>query len=518
MSGERERDRVFGNTAAQAAPVVTTFLFSFILAPLMLSRLGLAAFGVWAVTGALAQYVRLLDLGILGSLARFVAMYDAEGDRRAIEQTVGIGVITATGVGAVMVGAAVLAAPLVSDVLGVLDSGEMRIVLACSAGISISYLFSAVLGAVPVGLRRMGPPNAAATAGNVVNFVASLIALEVSSSLTAYAIANAIAAAIGIAFSVAVLVYVWSGPYMRRPSRAHARGIISFGVKSQMVNLAQLVNVQTDKLVIAGMLGPRTAGAYEIGNRVVQGALSLGLMTLAALIPTATADLVKRGRGVIAEYLSDYTVRSLAIGWPLLGALCVCAPYLLLAWLGEVPPDASAIIVLLSISFAISLATGVAMTLVVSDGHPGLVAQTAALVVGLNVVATLVAAPLIGLWGVLAATLVAELVASAVFLARFHRRYELPLGLFFAAIRGPALVSVLVAVPFAIWYLVVGTSAPNRGLAVVGALVTGGLYGIACWLLGTRFELLPEKLRLDSIWRRLQSRGRRLPDPEAGTG
>ena len=507
---------IFRNTLAQSAPVITTFLFSFILAPVMLSRLGLAQFGVWAVTGALAQYARLLDFGIMGSLARFVAMYDAEGNRRALEETVGIGLLAATAVGAITFAAAAAAAPLVSDVLGVLDTGDMRIVLIGAAGVSTSYLYSAVISAVPVGLRRMGPPNVAATAGNVVNFAASLIALALSSSLTVYALANLAAAAVGVLFAIVALLYVWSGRLARRPSVSHARGILSFGIKSQMVNLAQLVNVQTDKLIIAAMLGPRTAGAYEIGNRVVQGALSLGLMTLAAMIPTATADLVKRGSQVIAEYFSRYTVRSLAIAWPLLGTLCVCAPYLLFAWLGESPPDTNAIIALLSVAFAVSLSTGVAMTLVVSDGHPGLVAQTATLVVVLNIGATLIAAPIFGLWGVLLATVGADVIASAIFVVRFHRRYQLPGRVFFDAVAPPGAVTLLTAVPFALWYLFAGVGAPGRGAAVVGVICTGGLYAAICWLLESHYELLPEKLRIASLWRRLRGRSGQLRHTGAG--
>lgn len=505
----KESERLFRNTVAQSAPVVSTFLFSFILAPIMLSRLGLAQFGVWAVTGALAQYTRLLDFGVMGSLARFVALYDAEGDRRRIEETVGIGIIAAGLISAVTFLAAVLAAPLVSDVLGVLGTGDMRIVLIGAAGVSSSYLFTAVLGAVPIGLRRMGPPNIAATVANVVNFLASVTALLLSTSLAVYALANLAAAAVGILLAVWALFAVWERPLVRRPSATHFRGLFSFGVKSQMVNLAQLVNVQTDKLIIAAMLGPRTAGAYEIGNRVVQGALSLGLMTLSALIPTATADLIKRGREVIEEYFARYTVRSLAIGWPLLGALCVSAPYLLIAWLNETPPDTIAIIVLLSVAFAVSMSTGVAMTLVVSDGHPGLVAQTATIVVVLNVGATIAAAPVFGLWGVLVATVVADVIASAIFVARFHRRYDLRWRAFLAAVGPPGLVTVGLAVPFGLWYLLVGIGSPGRFTALIGVVCTGGLYALACWVVESRFGLLPEKLRVATIGRWLRARNGR---------
>lgn len=502
--GENKESRsLFRNTAAQSAPVITTTIFGFLLAPVMLDRLGLAQFGVWAVTGALAQYVRLLDLGITGSLARFVALYDAEGDRWAIEETIGVGLAAASLVGLVAVAAAAAAAPLVQDVLGVLSVGEMRLVLMSAAGISAVLLLGAVLSAVPIGLRQMGPPNVANTAGNVLNFVLSLAALLLSTNLGVYALANLAAAVIGFGFSVIALVWVWRAPYLRSPTRTRARTIIGFGVKSQLITLANLVNVQTDKLIIAAMLGPRTAGAYEIGNRVVQGVLSFGLLTLSAMIPTATADLVKRGRQVIVEYLERYTVRSLAIAFPLFGAICVSAPYLLAGWLGEIPPDSVTIIVLLSFSFAVSLTTGVAMTLVVADGHPGLVAQTAVLVVVLNLSATLLAAPIFGLWGVLVATVLAEILASAIFLVRFHRRYELGSRAFLESVGRPAAVALLAAVPFALWYLLGGPTDVSRPAGLLGALATGGVYFLACWLIESALDLLPDRLNAGHLRRRV---------------
>jgi O-antigen/teichoic acid export membrane protein len=499
-----ETKGIFKNTAAQSLPVVTTFVFGFILAPIMLSRLGLAQFGVWAVTGALAQYARLLDLGITNSVARFVALYDAEGNRKAIEETIGIGVLASTAAGIITLIAAVVFAPVVQDVLGVIPVGEMRVVLVSAAGITAAYLVAAVVSAVPVGLRQMVPPNFAATAGNVVNFVASIVALVLSTSLQVYALANLGAAIVGLLLAIFALLWVWAKPIMRRPSRGHARTIVSFGVKSQLVTLADLVNVQTDKLIIAAMLGPRTAGTYEIANRVVSGVFSLGVLTISALIPTATADLVRRGREVIKEYLERYTVRSLAIALPLFGAVCVSAPYLLQAWLNEIPHESIQIICLLSFSFAVNMTTGVAMTLVVSDGHPGLVAQTATLLVVLNVTATLIAAPIFGLWGVLVATVVAQVIASGIFLVRWHRRYSLGMGTYFEAVGKPSAIVFGAALPFALFYLLGGGSVPDgRPLALLGTICTGGVYIVVVWLLESRWGMLPDRLSYASIRGRL---------------
>jgi len=498
-----ETRNLFRNTAAQSLPIATTSLFGLILAPIMLSRLGLAQFGVWAVTGALAQYARLLDLGITNSISRFVALYDAEGDRRAIEETIAIGVIAASAAGLLAVIAAVLAAPLVQDVLGVISVGEMRVVLVSAAGITASYLIAAVIGAIPIGLREMAPPNVAATVGNVVNFIFSLGALAFSTSLGVYALANLAAGIIGLALAIFALLWVWTAPFLRRPSGGRSRAIVGFGLKSQLVTVAQLVNAQTDKLIIAAMLGPRTAGAYELGNRVVQGVFSIGVLSISALIPTATADLVKRGREVIVEYLERYTIRSLGMALPLFGAVCVSAPYLLQAWLGEIPEDSVAIIVLLSFAFAVNMSTGVAMTLVVADGAPGLVAQMAGVLVVLNVGATLIAAPIFGLWGVLVATAVAQVVTSAAFLVRFHRRYSLGMGPFLEAVAKPAAVTVGLAVPYGVWYLT-GASAPDgRFLALIGLALTGGVYFVCCWLLESRWEMLPDRLSFGSVRRRV---------------
>jgi O-antigen/teichoic acid export membrane protein len=497
------RSALFRNTLAQSSSLASAFVFSLILAPIMLSRLGLAAFGVWAVTGALAQYFRLLDLGITSSLSRFVALHDAEGDRRAIEELVGIGLLAATCVGLVMLAAAAAAAPLVSDVLGVLDAGEMRIVLVSSAGITLTYLYGAVIAAVPIGLRRMGPPNVAAIIGNAANFAFSVVALVLSTELVVYALANLAAAILGLVIVAASLLWVWERPFARRPTVDRGRTVLSFGMKSQLVTLADLVNLQTDKLIIAAMLGPSVAGAYELANRAVQGALTFGTMTLTALIPTATAEIVERGREVILEYFTRYSVRSLSIALPLFGTLCVSAPYLFVLWLGEIPHDADQIVVLLSFAFAINITTGVPMTLSVSDGQPGLVAQTAVILVVLNLALTAAAAPIFGLWGVLIGTVAAQLVASGIFLMRFRRRYSVRAEAFRDAFLEPIAVAVLVAVPFGLWYLLGGPVPESRGPALLGALATGGLYGLTCWLIESRRGLLPEKLRFGWLRRRL---------------
>lgn len=487
---------LFRNTLAQSTPVLVAYAFSFVLAPIMLARLGLATFGVWAVTGALVQYAGLADLGVSGSLPRFVALYEARGDRRGVGECVAAGLLTTFALGAVAALVAVLAAPVLADRLGVLDVGDMRTVLLASAGILFSSTVAGVLASVPLGLRRMVPPSIASTLGSAVNFVVSVVALLSSRDLVVYALANLAAAVFGIALALGGVVYVWRGVPLHPPSFSRLREIVHFSVRVQLIRVAELVNQQTDKIIIATLVGPRAAGTFELANRVVLAVRQLGLLTLSAIVPTATAEIVARGQAVVREFYRRYTQRSVAIAFPLFAAACVGAPFLFVAWLGEAPKDSATVLVLLSVAFFVNITTGTAMTLAMSDGHPELAARAALLTAGLNVAATIALAPLFGLWGVLLGTFAAVTVGSVVQLMRFHRLYQLPVRDLVTSAGPPAALAVGLALPFAAAYLLgVGTPA-GRPAAVLGLVLTTGLYALLYWVLASRHALLPERVSL----------------------
>src|SRR5580692_391596 len=139
---------LFRNTMAQSASFGLGYLYSFLLAPFMIARLGLDAFGIWAVTGAFASYAGLLDLGIGMSLSRFVAVYDAEDDERSIRECIGFGLMVVVSVGLVAAVVAASLASVVSDQLGVLGTDQMRFILLASVAIWTCNGFTGVFNAI----------------------------------------------------------------------------------------------------------------------------------------------------------------------------------------------------------------------------------------------------------------------------------------------------------------------------------------------------------------------------------
>jgi O-antigen/teichoic acid export membrane protein len=500
---------LFRNTLAQSTTTITSMIFSVILAPIMLSRLGLAAFGVWAVTGAFATYATVFDLGITRALGRFVALYDSSGEDRKLRECIGLGLIAVTIVGVVVIATAYLVAPLFASSLGVLDTADMRIVLLCSAGILTALLFKKVLNAVPHGLRRMVPPNVASTAGNVVNFALSVGILVVSSSLVDYALVNLLAAFLGIFGALASTLYVRRPLPVAWPSRETTREILGFSVNVQVPWIADMVNQQTDKIVIAFLIDVKVAAAFEIAGRVTNAVKAVGVLTTSAMVPTATAYIVERGRQAVPAFHLRYSRMSVALAFPLFVLVCVSAPALLFAWLGEVPDATEAVLIGLSVSHFFGLAAGVAGTLAMGAGRAGMLALTAALSAALNVVLTVALAPLFGTWGVLAATIVAIAVGAVAFLRNFHREFGVSTAAFLRAIGPPTALAVGAGVPLGVYTLAFADLGSQREAAVVLAAVVL-VYGATYWVLASRLGYLPRRLTLSRARRPAPSRDEAL--------
>jgi O-antigen/teichoic acid export membrane protein len=485
---------LFKNTLAQSSAAIASYVASIVLAPVLLARLGLDAFGLWAVTGAMVTYARSLDLGVGRSLSRFVALYESEGNRRAVRECIGLGLLAVSALAVLGIAAAILVAPLVAHTLDVDTPEEMRIVLVSSVILGMSYAYSQVLAALPIGMRQMVPPNVASTIGTVINLVFSLGALALSTELTDYALANAAAGVLSLIPYMFVMARVWDSPYLAWPRMTRVREILGYGVKGQVTWIADLINMEAAKIVIALLLGVGVAGAYEIGARIAVALRALGVLTVSAIIPTATAEIVKRGQEVIPEFYRRYLRLSVGLSFPLFALGCVTAPFALVAWLGDVPDQSTTVLYLLSISYAIGVSTGVGSTLAMAEGRPGLVAVYAVVAAVLNIALNLVLTPIFDLWGILAATVIAASVGSLLFIHAYNKLNGLTWGDYFGAVAPTVGLCAVFSVPAVLWYILHGDVPDTRGPALLGTAAITATFMIPYWFAASRLGLIPGRL------------------------
>lgn len=487
---------LFRNTVAQSLPRVLGLSFSVILAPIILSQLGLEQFGLWAVTGALAQYAGLLDLGVSRALPRFVALHHSQGRRDLVRSSVAVGVLTYLVLGVLVVGAAAACGGLMHDAFDVLSTGDTRIVLISSAGIFALVGMTNVLLGVPLGLQNSVPAGVALTVGYVVNFGLSVAALYGDGRLVTYALANVAASAVGLIAAYVAARRTLGERLVARPTRGQSRELVSFGLKTQTVLLATVVNQQMDKIVLASMVSVKLAGAFEIAARVVNAVRQIAVLSLSAMVPAGTAALVNSGEGHVRELYERYSRLSNGTALPLFGVMLAGAPYLLGAWLGDVPAHTLTVVSVLSVAFALSTTTGGAMTVAVAAGRPGLPARSASAVVVVNVVLTLSLAPFFGLTGVLIGTCAAELLGTVAIFVLFHRAFGVPAAALQRGVLQPvALVSAVTAVALALRVLVIG-AVDDRLLDLAAFACTSAVLIGLYWPLASRFGYLPARLAL----------------------
>lgn len=495
-------NNLFRNTLAVAASSFTSQIFRFLLAPVMIGRLGLTLFGVWAVVGAIMTYATVLDVGLTRALSRFVALYDARGDEHAMRECVGLGVLAFTMIGVIFVPVAWLLGPVIAGAIGHVSGIQMRQILVASAVTFVVQGYSAVWQALPQGLRRMVPPNAAIVVGSAVNFAASIGALLASRSLVPYAWANAGAEVVSALLVLGSVRYVWRTRMMAMPSRARVREILGFSVQSQLVWVADLINLQSDKIVLGLLVGPRAAGVYQLASSVALAVRTVGIISISAITPTATAMIAEQGREVMHSLALHYMPRVLAVSLPAFALSALGAPLLFTVWIHHVAPGAVTILIALNLGYAVNIATGVPSTLLIAEGRPGFVSRNSLQMAVLNVVLTVALAPFLGIAGVVAGTVIAVASLSVVLILSFARACGIEARELRAALLPPTALAGTLLLPFIPAAVLAHRLTDSRlgAAALLAALCAA--YGAVYWPLASRMGVLPHRLTLKRPLRR----------------
>lgn len=471
-------------------PAVLGYVMSFLSAPIVVAGLGLRMFGIWALTGALAQYGGLLDLGIGRSLSRFIAAH--EHDRRACGEYMAMGFIAMLALLGLLSLLAIGLAPVLAHGVGGISVGDMRVALLCSVVLLVSSVSVLVIAAYPVGLRRMVAPNVAMALGAPINFCFSVGAIAAGAGLPGYALANAIAGVISVAVVTITVSKVEGSIPLALPSRARTADFLRFGVKLQLVWAMELINYQSDKIVIALSVGPSTAGAYELANRVAAAARQMGVLPSTAILPTLTARFVAVGSGELRRAYQRFTERIVALAFPGLVLTAALSPILFRAWLGHVPPHAAVVLPALAIPYLATVSADLTKVIVSATGDPSLVARIAVITAVANLVVTAALAPFLGLWGVLGGTMVALTAGALTQVWLVRQRFELPAGAYARAVLPSLRLCAVLGAPVAL--LAYSGVIHGRGLAAVAVVVLAALYTAAYLALSVRANRVPQRM------------------------
>lgn len=389
----------------------------FFLTPVILRAVGAEDFGLWSLTFSVMGFLGLLDGGLATSAVKFIAECRGSGDTARRNQL-------ASTLLALYLGLAVLAtlAVLVLS-LGYVHWFHLPPAKATTA-LALLWLLAlrSVVLALPLSLfHSLLFAEQKNTLLSVVQALATLVyagavwgALHGGGGILTIAAINLVAmmAEYGVYALLAGRVVPGLRLSFRHVSWGQVGPLARFSGAQLLVNIAQLVRLRTDPILVQLFCGLESVAAYAVALRIAESVLLLIKQAVNVLAPVIAQ---RHGEGETEQIRALFVRGSMAVlaGASVLSVAIAClASELLGLWVG--PGMGAAIVPLWVLLAAMTLTTPqlVAALVLVMTGHHGFSARAQTVGMVLNVVASLVLVRLVGAVGVALGTLVATVITD----------------------------------------------------------------------------------------------------------
>ena len=423
--------RVTANAAIGTLAQFSTIAAGLVTMPLLLTSLGATMFGAYALVASMTAYFGILDLGIGASLTRFMAFYEQRGDRQKVGAFATFGLLFYLAMTLALLPAVWFAAPAIGRLLGLPPEvqADFPFWLVIMALLFIGWSLNGILVSRLAAVHRLDLSGYALIAGAAVFTVTVFVfvpQVRTIESVLACVAANLFTAILILAVAN-FRINGWLFASIGAIRGADIRELFSFSIWSQISTITSVINLEADKAIISRGIGVAQVTPYHMANRLALLSRMVPLQLLTALLPAITA---KFSHGATpAEMRDSYVHASRTLMIPTLlivGFVAGGADALLRFWLARELPDAAFMCVALVLSYAVNNATGPGTVILKAEGFPQLETFYGTVSAILNVGLTILLIGPLGLLGVVIATIIANVLGSALFIVLFHRRKAMP--------------------------------------------------------------------------------------------
>ncbi|MDF0530652.1 oligosaccharide flippase family protein [Tsukamurella sp. 8F] len=460
---------------AQILPLATGYGANLLATPFFVSQLGLHDFGIWAVTGAIAQYAGLFDLGVSRANTRYVALYHAQGRRDLEASVLGLSLGILGLVGTIIVLIPLVASDVIASALHTPDHHLARDVAVAAAVVLVVGLISRALVGAAFGRGRQVAGNVGLAAMSLLQIGGGIVGLTTGQGgLERFAIGTASGALVGSVAVVGALLLDERTIPIGNPVRIPAREILAFGIRGQVSGAADVITMQSGKILAGLTAGPTAAGAYELGSRLALGAQAFGGAAAVAMNTHLTHAFAASGlAGIRADY-RRLTTRNAATAMFLPLLLVATGPFIVPLWLGQSMPTTTAVVCALGLAIAVNVSTGVCSAAAFAAGRTSAIAIAASCEAIAALAAAVPAGLAFGFPGIVAGLALVIAVGNVLSVAYLQRGLGIPFSWYLRAVAGPACAGGTAV----LCSLVVWTSAipADRGAALLPCVITTCLF------------------------------------------
>jgi O-antigen/teichoic acid export membrane protein len=398
----------------------------FLLTPLILRKIGPAGYGTWAVFLALNSLTALADLGLVGTLSKFVAEYYANRDFPALERLLSSGVTLFLLMDCVVGVALWAAAPVLTIRLfreSSIGGVEICFLLRCFIIVLGANIFSQLFASVIAGVQRLDLTSMISAANVLLSALFGAMLLLQGWGLRGLVYGYVASALLTIGFYFFTVRHLLPQVAIN-PTRfdSHeARKMFGYSLRLYITQAAVVVHNQVEKIFLAVLVGVAPVGWYDIASDTsfkIRGAIGFILNP----ILSAASELNALGDETRMGELYYRAHKFLALfGVPSVCFVVAVSGRFIELWLG---PSMRIIAIPLSVLLVanfFNLASGPGFLIFAGRGHmaPGIRSALFGLI--MNVFLSLALIYRFGFAGAVVGTSVSVILASGYFVLTFHR-------------------------------------------------------------------------------------------------
>src|SRR5260370_2558817 len=265
----------------------------FLLRPLILRKSGVEGYGTWAVFLAINGMTSLADLGLVGTLSKFVAEHYAHRDHAALNRLLNTGLAVFGALSLLLVGLLWAGSSVVVRVLfrgGSMSGPELTLFFRYFLVIIALNISILLFSSVTTGMQRLDLTNLMSAFNIPCPPILPSILLLRGWGLRGLLYGQACAAVLTLlGYLILVrrlLPQVRLNPL--RIDRTEAKHIFSFSLRFYFTQAAVAVHNNVEKVLLAIFVGVPAAGWYDIANDValkIRGAMGV---VLTPVMPAAS--------------------------------------------------------------------------------------------------------------------------------------------------------------------------------------------------------------------------------------
>ena len=448
---------------------IASMAVGFFLSPFILHRLGNVAYGVWVLVVSVVGYLSLLDLGMQGSVIRFVSQGHTQQNHQSASEVTSAALWVRLQISALALllsaGLAVVF-PHIFKIPPELASDARKAILLIGATTAVTMSLG-VLGGVISALNRFDLQNYVSWLQTAIRVVGIVFVLHSGHGIVAIALCEFIAALTSKLLQVYIARKLY--PELRiqlgRPRTDTLKKIWSYSAYTFLITIAVQLVYQTDNLVVGAFVSTAAVTFYAIANSLCRYATQVIASINGSFMPAASTYEAAGDTTSLLMLYKNGTRASLIVSLPMMITLIVRGSSFIGLWIGPQYSHTSGIVlIILSIPllFAFANQTAVAIAFGV-EKHKTMAVWAIAEGIA-NLTLSVILVHRYGIYGVAIGTLVPSLIAQLGFWPRYISRLVglTPFQVVWT-VWGPL---ILASIPFAVVSWALETFHPAHSLLV----------------------------------------------------